>query len=95
MADIPARTELKVTTGPIRGSRKIHVGAAQRRDARDRPRAALRRTAGAGLRLPPAPIPIPTARIDISAGLPAAPPRLDLARGDVEEYAAARGQARG
>ena len=25
MADIPARTELKVTTGPIRGSRKIHV----------------------------------------------------------------------
>ena len=26
MADINARTELKVTTGPIRGSRKIHVG---------------------------------------------------------------------
>jgi len=26
MADIPARTELKVTTGPIRGSRKIYVG---------------------------------------------------------------------
>jgi len=26
MADSPARTELKVTTGPIRGSRKIHVG---------------------------------------------------------------------
>jgi phosphomethylpyrimidine synthase len=26
MADIPARTEMKVTTGPIRGSRKIHVG---------------------------------------------------------------------
>ena len=26
MADIPAQTELKVTTGPIRGSRKIHVG---------------------------------------------------------------------
>src|SRR4028118_1354218 len=26
MADIPARTELKVTTGPIRGSRKVHVG---------------------------------------------------------------------
>ncbi len=26
MADAPARTELKVTTGPIRGSRKIHVG---------------------------------------------------------------------
>ena len=26
MADIPARTEIGVTTGPIRGSRKIHVG---------------------------------------------------------------------
>src|SRR4029450_201692 len=26
MADIPARTELTVTTGPIRGSRKIYVG---------------------------------------------------------------------
>ena len=26
MADIPARTELTVTTGPIRGSKKIHVG---------------------------------------------------------------------
>ena len=25
MADIPARTEIGVTTGPIRGSRKIHV----------------------------------------------------------------------
>ena len=26
MADLPARTEIGVTTGPIRGSRKIHVG---------------------------------------------------------------------
>ena len=26
MGDAPARTELKVTTGPIRGSRKIYVG---------------------------------------------------------------------
>ena len=26
MADVTARTELTVTTGPIRGSRKIHVG---------------------------------------------------------------------
>ena len=26
MGDAPARTELKVTTGAIRGSRKIHVG---------------------------------------------------------------------
>ena len=29
MADVPARTELKVTTGPIRGIRKIHVGDAR------------------------------------------------------------------
>ena len=26
MADIPASTEIGVTTGPIRGSKKIHVG---------------------------------------------------------------------
>ena len=26
MADIPARTEIGVTTGPIRGSKKVHVG---------------------------------------------------------------------
>ena len=26
MADIPARTEIGVTTGPIRGSKKIYVG---------------------------------------------------------------------
>ena len=26
MADVPARTEIGVTTGPIRGSKKIHVG---------------------------------------------------------------------
>src|SRR3546814_19065866 len=27
MADIPAKTEIGVTTGPIRGSRKVHVPA--------------------------------------------------------------------
>ena len=26
MADIPAKAEIGVTTGPIRGSKKIHVG---------------------------------------------------------------------
>ena len=26
MADVPARTEIGVTTGPIRGSKKIYVG---------------------------------------------------------------------
>jgi phosphomethylpyrimidine synthase len=36
MADVPARTELKVTTGPIRGSRKIYV------NGRDGVRVAMR-----------------------------------------------------
>ena len=36
MPDVPARTELKVTTGPIRGSRKIYV------EGRDGVRVAMR-----------------------------------------------------
>ena len=36
MADVPARTELKVTTGPIRGSRKIYA------EGRDGLRVAMR-----------------------------------------------------
>jgi phosphomethylpyrimidine synthase len=85
MADIPARTELKVTTGPIRGSRKIHVGplgvAMREID--------LEPTSGE----PPlrvydcsGPYTDPNASIDIMAGL--APLRRDwiMARGDVEAY---------
>ena len=48
MADAPARTELKVTTGPIRGVRKIHVNGG--RDARRRPRAHVGRAAAQPLR---------------------------------------------
>ncbi|UYY76395.1 phosphomethylpyrimidine synthase ThiC [Sphingomonas sp. R1] len=85
MADIPAKTEIGVTTGPIRGSRKIHVG---------KHRVAMRE-----IHLEPgsgeAPVRVydtsgpytdPDARIDIMAGLPALRRDWILARGDVEAY---------
>ncbi|GLT02223.1 phosphomethylpyrimidine synthase [Sphingobium jiangsuense] len=90
MADSPAAPLIGVTTGPIRGSRKIHVAA----------------KSGSGIRVamreidlepssgePPVrvydtsgPYTDPAAAIDIDAGLP--PLRRDwiLARGDVEAY---------
>jgi len=84
MADIPARTELKVTTGPIRGSRKIHVGEY---------RVAMR-----AIDLEPSsgeqplnvydtsgPYTDPNARIDIMAGLPELRRDWIRGRGDVEE----------
>jgi phosphomethylpyrimidine synthase len=84
MADIPARTELKVTTGPIRGSRKIHVG--ERRVAMREIH--LEPTSGE----PPlrvydcsGPYTDPEARIDIMAGLPELRRDWIRARGDVEE----------
>lgn len=85
MADIPARTELKVTTGPIRGSRKIHVGPL---------RVAMREIQlepGCGeppLRVYDAsgPYTDPEARIDIMAGLPERRREWIEARGDVERY---------
>ncbi|WP_084583523.1 phosphomethylpyrimidine synthase ThiC [Sphingomonas azotifigens] len=85
MADIPAKTEIGVTTGPIRGSRKIHVG---------KHRVAMRE-----IHLEPgsgeAPVRVydtsgpytdPNAKIDIMAGLPALRRDWILARGDVEAY---------
>jgi phosphomethylpyrimidine synthase len=84
MADAPARTELKVTTGPIRGSRKIHVG----------PRKVAMReidlepTSGE----PPlrvydcsGPYTDPAATIDIMAGLAELRRDWIRGRGDVEE----------
>ncbi|AHE56258.1 phosphomethylpyrimidine synthase ThiC [Sphingomonas sanxanigenens] len=84
MADIPARTELAVTTGPIRGSRKIHVGA--------------HRVAMREIDLEPSsgeppvrvydcsgPYTDPNARIDIMAGLPELRRDWIRSRGDVEE----------
>ncbi len=85
MADIPARTEIGVTTGPIRGSKKIHVGPLK---------VAMR-----AVHLDPssgeAPLNIydtsgpytdPDAVIDIDAGLPQLRRDWIMARGDVEEY---------
>src|ERR671929_503773 len=86
MADIPARTELKVTTGPIRGSRKIHVGplgvamrAVDLEPSSGEPPVILYDTSG--------PYTDPQARIDIMAGLPELRREWICARGDVEEVA--------
>ena len=89
MGDVPARTELKVTTGPIRGSRKIHV------EAGDGIRVAMR-----AVDLEPSsgeppvilydtsgPYSDASARIDIMAGLPELRRTWIRDRGDVEEVA--------
>ncbi len=84
MADAPARTELKVTTGPIRGSRKIHVGhlgvamrAVDLEPTSGEPPVVLYDTSG--------PYTDPEKRIDIMAGLPELRAGWIRARGDVEE----------
>src|SRR6476619_8638499 len=84
MADIPARTELKVTTGPIRGSRKIYAGpnrVAMRNvdlePSSGEPPVTLYDTSG--------PYTDPEARIDIMAGLPEVRAPWIRGRGDVEE----------
>ena len=90
MADINSRLEIGVTTGPIRGSRKIYVPA----QANPSIKVAMREidlepSSGE----PPVrvydtsgPYTDPDAVIDISAGLPALRREWQLARGDVEEY---------
>src|SRR4030095_11463092 len=86
MADIPSRTEvpLGVTTGPIRGSRKIHVGplGVAMREIHLEPSSGeppLRVYDCSG------PYTDPEARIDISAGLPEPRSGWIRGRGDVEE----------
>ncbi len=86
MADIPARTELKVTTGPIRGSRKVHVGPLNvaMREIDLEPSSGeppLRVYDCSG------PYTDPNARIDIMAGLPELRRDWIRNRGDVEEVA--------
>ena len=88
MADINSPVEIGVTTGPIRGSRKVHVGARTGSGIRvamreidlegDEPSVRVYDTSG--------PYTDPNAHIDINAGL--APLRRDwiLSRGDVEAY---------
>ncbi len=84
MGDAPAGTELKVTTGPIRGSRKIYVNAVAMRavdlePSSGEPPLNLYDTSG--------PYTDPNARIDIMAGLPELRARWIRGRGDVEEVA--------
>jgi len=85
MADLPARTEMNVTTGPIRGSAKVHVGplkVAMREIALEpssgEPPLRVYDTSG--------PYTDPDARIDIMAGLPELRRDWVRGRGDVEEY---------
>ncbi|MGP7794984.1 phosphomethylpyrimidine synthase ThiC [Sphingomonas sp. CLY1604] len=85
MADVPARTEIGVTTGPIRGSHKVHVGplgVAMREihldPASGEPPLRVYDTSG--------PYTDPNARIDIMAGLPQLRRDWIMARGDVEAY---------
>ena len=85
MADIPAKTEIGVTTGPIRGSRKIHVGplrvamrAIDLDPSSGEPALNVYDTSG--------PYTDPDAFIDIMAGLPALRRDWITARGDVESY---------
>src|SRR4051812_9972187 len=87
MADAPARTELKVTTGPIRGSRKIHVGerrvamrAVDLEPSSGEPAVVLYDTSG--------PYTDPETRIDIMAGLAELRRDWIRGRGDVEEVPA-------
>ena len=85
MADLPARTEIGVTTGPIRGSRKVHVGPLgvkmrliDLEPSSGEPPLPVYDTSG--------PYTDPQAHIDIMAGLPALRRDWILARGDVEAY---------
>ena len=85
MADIPSKFEIGVTTGPIRGSRKIHVGplkvamrAIDLDPSAGEPPLNVYDTSG--------PYTDPNARIDIGAGLPQLRRDWILARSDVESY---------
>ena len=88
MADINSPIEIGVTTGPIRGSRKIHVGARTGSGIR----VAMREIDLEGDEAPvrvydtSGPYTDPEANIDINAGLPALRREWIMARGDVEEY---------
>ena len=87
MADINSKFDIGVTTGPIRGSRKVHVGplnVAMREidlePSSGEPPLRVYDTSG--------PYTDPAASIDIRQGLPLLRRQWQLDRGDVEEYAA-------
>ena len=86
MTGVPSRTQLKVTIGPIRGSRKVHIGELSVAMREVIPESSsgelpvmLYDTSG--------PYTDPQARIDIMAGLPELRAQWIRARGDVEEVA--------
>ncbi|MFC4257140.1 phosphomethylpyrimidine synthase ThiC [Altererythrobacter xixiisoli] len=91
MADIPARNEIGVTTGPIRGSKKVYVPAQGNPDVLVAMREIhLEPSSGE----PPVrvydasgPYTDPRAQIDIAAGLPELRRNWIRGRGDVEEVA--------
>ncbi len=88
MADINSPVEIGVTTGPIRGSRKIHIGARTGSGVR----VAMREIDLEGGEPPvrvydtSGPYTDPEASIDINAGLPGLRSDWIRSRGDVEEY---------
>ena len=88
MADINSPLEIGVTTGPIRGSRKVHIGARTGSGVR----VAMREIDLEGGEDPvrvydtSGPYTDPAATIDIQAGLPQMRREWIMARGDVEEY---------
>ena len=88
MADINSKLEIGVTTGPIRGSRKVHVAAKSGSGVR----VAMREIALEGGEDPvrvydtSGPYTDTNASIDIQAGLPQLRRDWIMARGDVEEY---------
>ncbi|MEM1051880.1 MAG: phosphomethylpyrimidine synthase ThiC, partial [Pseudomonadota bacterium] len=90
MADINSPVEIGVTTGPIRGSRKVHVGARTGSGIRVAMREITLEDGEEPVRVydTSGPYTDPRAMIDINTGL--APLRKDWihARGDVEDYAA-------
>ena len=90
MADINSKIEMPITTGPLPGSRKVHIPGTLFPDIR----VAMREVAlEPSAKEPPVriydtsgPYTDPTARIDIEAGLPAFRTPWIEARGDVERY---------
>lgn len=88
MADIPTRTEIGVTTGPIRGSKKIHVAVRTGSGVRVAMREIHLEEGEEPVRVydTSGPYTDPDAHIDIMAGLPAMRRDWITGRGDVESY---------
>ena len=87
MADLPAKTEIGVTTGPIRGSKKVHVAAHSGSGIRVAMREIHLEGGEAPVRVydTSGPYTDPEALIDISTGLNELRSPWIKARGDVEQ----------